>query len=69
MPLAPGGKFSDRPGVGLSRIGVANVGGKEFDKPFGCIGCGGEKGGEFPCGRDDKLDGVFHVCSLLDNDV
>ena len=69
MPFAPGRKFGHCPGIGLSRIGVANVGSEEFDKPFGCVGGRCEEGGEFPCGRDGKLDGVFHGRPLLTKDV
>lgn len=61
MPLAPGRKFCDRPGVGLSRIRVSNVGGKEFDEPFGRVGRRCEKNGEFPRGWYCELDCVFHV--------
>ncbi len=69
MPFAPGRKFGNRPGIGFSGVRVSDVGSKEFDEPFGCLGCGGEEGGEFPCGRDGKLDGVFHVRPLLNNKV
>ena len=51
MPLAPDRQFCDRPGVGLTCIRVSNVGGKEFDEPFGRVGRRSEKGGEFPGSR------------------
>jgi hypothetical protein len=48
MPLTPGGKFGDRPGVGFSRVRVANVGGEEGDKPFGRLGRRREERGRRP---------------------
>ena len=38
IPLVPGGKFGDRPGVRLACVRVPNVGGEEGDKPFGRLG-------------------------------
>ncbi len=61
MPLAPGRKFCDRPGIGFARVWVANVGGEEFDEPLGRVGRGCKESGEFSCGWYGKLYWVFHV--------
>ncbi len=55
MLLAPRGKFSDGPGVGLSSVRVTDVGGKEFDKPFCRVGRRREEGGELPRARYGQL--------------
>ena len=46
MSFAPGRKFGNRPGVSLSRIRVANVGGEELDESFGRVGRRCEERGE-----------------------
>lgn len=69
MPFAPGRKFGNRPRISFPGIRVSNVGGEEFDEPFGRVGRRGEKGGEFFCGWYGELDGGFHICPLSNNTV
>ncbi len=65
MLLTPGGKFCNGPGVRLSGVRVANVGGEEFDKSFGRVGRRREEGGERPGARYDELYWVVHGLPLL----
>ncbi|MGB9203048.1 MAG: hypothetical protein WCB94_03630 [Terriglobales bacterium] len=40
-PLAPAEELRDRPDVGRSCIGIADIGGEELDEPLGGVLAGG----------------------------
>ena len=69
MSFAPGRKFGNRPGVSLSRIRVANVGGEELDESFGRVGRRCEESRECSGAGYGELYSLFHGSFPLDYSV